>query len=403
MAKTLSITNGKLKSKYNLKGYSTIDIKGLSYNQFRSFIKDIKVSGNNLVMTMDDNYGEYKITFQNYSSLTTLKFGKKSYNIVANKVFDNWLTLNDMDNVNDNGVITGSVYNDTIDLDNSDRALNISTSNGNDKIKITNTSENTVIKSGNGTNSIILDNATGVNSITGGSGVDTLQLTDTDTDNLTTSNLADGNNKVYVKGDGNNVISTGKNNDTFNLQGGSEDNITKISAGAGTNTFNVSNSSEIGNIIINEQNVQAKNTINFSTAFTNDGTSSLERNGADLSFCWGESSKLTLKNYFSTNKKKAVWTFKIAGKTYSYANILKLAEHMTLKGLSGSISGSSYNDVIYSSTSNDTINALKGENVLLFNEGCGADTIVPGGGEDTIIFENLANQEALEDTLNLSR
>ncbi len=69
----------------------------------------------------------------------------------------------------------------------------------------------------------------------------------------------------------------------------------------------------------------------------------------------------------------------------------------TLKGGAGkdSIYGGTGTDKIYGGAGNDYINGGKGKNTIFINKGDGADTIVSGGGTDTLKFTDFASISAL--------
>ena len=267
--------------------------------------------------------------------------------------------------------------------------LIINANSGDDIINVQNGEYKTTVRTGNGKNTLNLINTNGTVSVVGGSGADTINIYGIDEENkkITSSggtysiNADKGDNKININSTGKFSVTTGKNNDTFNIQGGDKNSSKTFKAGAGTNTFNIYNSKDLGKITIQEQSVSAKNIINFKYGINN---VEMTRNGNNLIFSW-DNSTINLKNYYATNKKYASWTFKIKGTTYSYSKLLKTIGTLNIKNVKGTIPTTSYNDVIY------------------LDEYMGKTAISTSNGNDTIVFNNLSNEEEFNNSIKLSR
>ena len=171
--KSVTMTTGKIKSSYDLKGKTTLNIvdnysTGVNADSYLSqFVQSIDASGNNLILNCHDTQGEYKITLKNCTTLATINVSLNndfySYTGDALKKF-----LDDLKNTIKNYdarklTVTGSFLNDKIDMTdsgyvaptsgkNKDKGLTINGGNGDDEI--TGTNYNDTITGGKGENII---------------------------------------------------------------------------------------------------------------------------------------------------------------------------------------------------------------------------------------------------------
>ena len=229
-------------------------------------------------------------------------------------------------------------------------------------------------------------------SISAGLGSNTIISTDGNTDKITAGN--DGN--IVILKNGTKLASTGSGDDEFYITGVGEKTI---KAGAGNNTINIDNSADFGNIIVSEEKVNANNSIIFSNDIA--GNYSLTKNNTNLIVQIGDSS-VNIKEYFSTNEKKANTSFYANDTEWSFEKLLNEVDVFNVTG-KGTLNGTDYADKVFASDSDssvsasndtitagkgdDTINAGKGTNSLYFYSGDGNDTVKDGGGVDTLVFK----------------
>ena len=228
--------------------------------------------------------------------------------------------------------------------------------------------------------------------INAGAGSNTIISTDGNVDKITAGN--DGNT-VELK-TGTKVVTTGSGNDTINITG---TGTRTIKAGAGNNTVNINNSSDFGNVTIFEQKLKAVNDVKFSNSI--DNNYSLLKVGNDLSLT-KDNASLTVKDYFSTNSKKATTTFFSNETELDLEALVSNVKEFVVSGkgtVTGTIhdnvvktndtalTGSASNDTVKAGKGNDIINAGRGKNSIYFYEGDGNDIVENGGGTDTLVFE----------------
>ena len=301
-------------------------------------LSDLKYSiiGKNLIITVpeDDEYNKGTLTLKNYTKNILKSLSFKLYaqdTIIYNNLteFTNDVVFNyNNSNLSKKRVLTGSAYNDKIDVENT-------------------TTKKYTINAGNGKNDITISSGT-------------------------------------------NVINSGKDNDTINI---SLDGNYTVNAGAGENTINIDNSDEFGTVIINEQKVNATNTIVLSDELINP---EYKRVKNDM-YIVDNNGTIILKNYYSNVKNKSTVNISFKDGTEQTLSEYISDTTMSVSG-SGKIIGTDNNDIISingksSSTitpgkGNDTIGYSKGSRTFYLYEGDGNDIVEKGKGTDVLKFES---------------
>ena len=300
-------------------------------------LSDLKYSiiGKNLIITVpeDDEYNKGTLTLKNYTKNILKSLSFKLYaqdTIIYNNLteFTNDVVFNyNNSNLSKKRVLTGSAYNDKIDVENT-------------------TTKKYTINAGNGKNDITISSGT-------------------------------------------NVINSGKDNDTINI---SLDGNYTVNAGAGENTINIDNSDEFGTVIINEQKVNATNTIVLSNELINP---EYKRVKNDM-YIVDNNGTIILKNYYSNVKNKSSINITIKGDEKGLSDYL--SEQTTEISGSGKINGTDSSDIvtitgkaattINTGKGNDIIGYSKGNRTIYLYEGDGEDIVEAGEGTDTIRFQN---------------
>jgi len=213
-----------------------------------------------------------------------------------------------------------------------------------------------------------------------------------------------GNDKIKA-GRGNDYVNGGKGNDKIYAQYGQNTIIggagnDKIQSGKGDDLFIYSKGS--GNDTIYK--ASSNDTIQYTDAELND--LSFKQSGKNLVITrknGNSKENITLSKYFSSNNKIDNLILK-DGNIYSIADNVKI-EISGMGKIYGSsaneiIKGSIFRDTIYGEGGNDdidagkakdTINAGTGQNVIYFNKKSGKDTVISGGGTDTLVFSDEKN------------
>lgn len=362
----------------DLQSYGLSDKSELSY----------KISGNNLVITVK-NYGT--ITLKNFAKSNTTKLtdGVKiqlSADMFINLNIDEYLIYKSKD-FSSKGKFTGSRFSETIDATGLEKNITISAKGGYNIITGTD-GYTDKITGGNDGNEITT--GYGNKTITTGSGADIITINGEGTHKISAGS---GKNTISLTG-GRNTVKTGKDDDEIYLSGVT---VSTIYAGKGHNKIYVDNSSEFGAVIIKDQKVSAINDIIFSDKFTNNYY--LYKNGNDLVIKNDVNlSTLTINKYYKT---KATYNFIADNQTLTYDELISESKGFLLKGkrtitgtdnndyiIANDYTGKkSSNDTIYSGKGNDTINAGKGQNSIYISSNSGEKTILNGGGDDVLIFE----------------
>ena len=136
MAKSTTITVGKIKSSYDLKGKTTLNIVDNkttvveAEDYLSQFVKSIDASGNNLILNCEDAKGNYKITLKNCKTLATINVSvnNDSYSYTGDSlntfIYD---IKNDITKYNaKKRTVTGSFLDDIIDMTKSGYVVPIS-------------------------------------------------------------------------------------------------------------------------------------------------------------------------------------------------------------------------------------------------------------------------------------
>lgn len=358
----------------------------------------------------ETNKNDLVITHGDNNDTITLKNFVKSNGVGKNGS----VTVNNTD-------LNNAHYTDTIlSFDNSNKTVKnytatITGTRLSDSISILNPNSNLkyIIKAGEGNNNITLFNAKKSNTITSGSGNDYIIISGNSTEEkaLTTVKAGIGENHIYIEGSGNNSIITGKGNDYIFFANATESNAkTTLKIGGGENTINICKDS-FGEIILAEEKIKnTQNSIIFKDGITLNNAIKINN---ELSL-YSNNSSLTINNYFlqtGKNAKKLIngYSFDKLGEFLETNDlILNVTGSGTLKGYTDSegnglseniytydsvigYTGKAKNDKIYAYGGNDTINAGLGKNTIYFYNGNGEDTIVKGGGTDTLIFTKNSN------------
>lgn len=372
--KRLIIDDNSTKTTYDCKGYNAICMP-CTYKEFTEFtFQGASAKGNTLYLNLQvcvgheqeqDIFKTIKFTFKNYNDIETVYCWDKHYEreevknyITSPEYYD--FVVGQLLVKNDNkGTITGSNFDDKVDLKDTTKVYTVSTANGNDTITLNNTF-------------VDQNNSKKVTTVKAGAGA----------------------NEVTVEGTGRNLITAGANSDTITFKEGSS--TTTVKAGAGKNTININNN-DFGNITVAEEKVKAENNIVISS-LSDDYTFTKE--GNDFIISNDDGSSLKINSLFATGKKLAKTTF---FNEYTWNELLdEYHKGLTVIG-SGTIKGTDYadtitsndskegvnskNDKIYAGKGDDSINAGAGKNSIYFYAGDGADTVKNGGGVDTLIFK----------------
>ena len=215
-SKSVTMTAGKIKSSYDLKGKTTLNIvdnytTGVNADSYiTQFVKSIDASGNNLILNCEDEGGKYKITLKNCTTLATINvsLNNDSYSYTGDTLNTFLYDLkNDITKYNAKKLtVTGSFLDDTIDF--SDESLYVPTAANLKKNK------GLTINAGDGADTI-----TGTkynDTITGGAGVNTVDIDVTknfgnDTYKLTKGeklNIVTNGDVTYKKDSKGNVVIT---------------------------------------------------------------------------------------------------------------------------------------------------------------------------------------------------
>ena len=359
------------------RGSVTYDCKGKTKiampctgNEFLNYaFQKSRAKGNTLYVTIkmqvNGQAQDIELTFKNYNNITDVYC---LINEKQNPTFpDDYETnqayydcvVEPLLVVNENkGKITGSNFDDKVTLENTEKVYTVSTANGDDTITLNNTYLNENLKK------------------------------------ATVVKAGAGANKFIVSGSGNNLLTAGKDNDTFTFNKGY--GVTAIKAGGGENTINI-NDAAFGKIGLAEEKIKGtKNNIVFADDVHLENFA-LTKIGNELIISRGEAA-LGIDNYFATGKKYSEKT--INGMNFKQLldfsnNGLIINGSGTIKGTdyddeiysNDSISGKAKNDKIYAGKGSDIINAGDGKNSIYFYAGDGVDTVENGGGVDTLVFK----------------
>lgn len=233
-SKSVTMTAGKIKSSYDLKGKTTLNIvdnfaTGVNADSYLSqFVQSIDASGNNLILNCEDTQGEYKITLKNCTTLATINVSvnNDSYSYTGDSLNTFLYTYkNDITKYNKKLTVTGSFLDDTIDF--SDENLYVPTAANLKKNKgltinagggvdtITGTKYNDTITGGAGVNTVNID-------ITQNFGNDTYKLTKGEKLNIVTNGDVE-----YTKDSKGNVVITADDNGSLIIQGLAKKDITQ--------------------------------------------------------------------------------------------------------------------------------------------------------------------------------
>ncbi len=364
----------------------TIDLQSYGFTDKNDLT--CKISGNNLFITVK-NFGT--ITLKNFAKSNTTKLpdGVKiqlSADEFINLNTDEYLSYKS-EHFSSKGKFTGSRFSEIIDATGLKKNTTISAKGGYNIITGTD-GYTDKITGGNDGNEITA--GYGNKTITTGNGDDIITVNGEGTHKISAGN---GENIISLTG-GRNTVKTGRDDDKIYLNGLT---VSTIYAGNGHNEIFIDNSTEFGAVTIKDQKVSADNDIIFNNKITSDYY--LYKSGNDLVIKDEDSlSTLTINKYYKTN---ASYNFIAYNQVLTYDELISESKGFLLKG-KGTITGTDNNDyiiandytgkkpsndTIYSGKGNDTINAGKGENSIYIASNSGQKTILNGGGDDVLIFD----------------
>ncbi len=247
---------------------------------------------------------------------------------------------------------------------------------GNDTIDLSKGGSNTVYLE-SGTNKVS-KGGSGVDKIYGGTGNDTIYAgSGNDVIDLSKG----GKNTVYGEA-GNDNIKGGAGNDTIYggagndyIEGGAGNDSLYGQAGADTFAFSKGSGKDVIYDADSSDSIKYKDANFADLTFTRNSNDLLitRQNGSSID-------KVTVLNFFGSNKINKIIT---KDGTHSILSDAKI----NVTG-SGTINGTDYNDEITGSAGDDVINAGLGNNTIFLNNDNATNTIISGGGVDTLVFSD---------------
>ena len=350
------------------------------------------------VLVSDELFGTIKL--KNFGKKNVAGIGSVSLLLKNSSPIDlNTFDLLSYDNTafSDKGIFTGTRFSETINATGVEKNTTIKGGAGYNIITGTD-GYTDKITGGNDGNYIVTGN--GDKTITTGSGEDKIEITGNGTHTVKTGN---GDSDSSIIGDCINKITTGKNKDDIYISGNSKKSTLYLSAGE--NTVTLDNSKTFGEVIITEQKVNAVNNIKFTEKI--DKNYYLYKIGNDLQVINNNNkSSITLKSFFASIKKKAVYSFIVDNQSIDFKDFAQLTDGFYIYGkkkINGTdyddtiltddsiIRTKSYNDVIKPGKGTDIINAGLGNNTIYLYKGDGTKTILNGNGIDTLVFSAGTN------------
>jgi Ca2+-binding RTX toxin-like protein len=351
---------------------------------------------------------------------------------------------------NKKGIVTGTTFNDTIDLNTSEINLVVKAGKGNDTITtgrgddkiyaqygnntITAGTGNDKIYSGKGNDTFIFNKGDGEDTIYSSHMGDTLKFDSApdlkngyskvnndlvisygSSDKVTVSNYfkqkegnameIESNAIINVTGrknivgsylndnitgsETNDKIYTGNGNDTITADKGND----TIYLGTGEKTINIKSGDGDDTIIFQSKDISNTSVkLVFDTTDTTDITYGQSTNGKDLYIIRG-TEKTIIKNYFTykTTPNIKIGDNALNITSYEIVGDLKKANKITDTALNDTITGGNKNDTItLSNGGEDSISLLNGNDTVIVENGySGTAEITSDSGNDTLKFENM--------------